>query len=320
MVRPPPIEGVDAHFADGRTDLKRAFLFMGALLLVVGSSSFAQTFAAKGLVLQVDAAHRTLVVSCDEIPNYMVAMVMPLTVRDPQELTGLTPGNMIDFTLVVDQQSSHIEKIARHRYEGLEQDPLGARRLKVLEQLSAPASLPPEIAIGAPVPDFSLVDQNRRRIALSQFNGKIVLMTFIYTHCPLPDFCFRISNNFGQLQRRFADRLGRDVILLSISFDPENDTPEVLAKYGSQWNADPNGWHLLTGAKPEIVRICQEFGMNFWLDEGIMTHSLHTVVVGPDGKLVTNLEGNDFAAAQLGDFVQALLEQPDIPKGRNSPK
>jgi hypothetical protein len=77
---------------------------------------------------------------------------------------------------------------------------------------------------------------------------------------------------------------------------------------------------LLTGAKPDIVRICQEFGMNFWPDEGIMTHSLHTIVVGTDGKLVANLEGNDLTAAQLGDFVQALLEHADKRNGQDPSK
>ena len=268
----------------------------------------AQTYAAKGLVLEVDEARHSLVVSCEEIPNYMPAMVMPFDVRGPQELVGLTPGVMIDFALVVDAQSSHIEKIRLHRYEGLEQDPLGARRLKLMESIVNPSSRPAEIRAGAPVPDFSLTDQDRRAVALSQFAGKIVVLTFVYTRCPLPDFCFRVSNNFGQLQQRFAGRMGRDLVLLSITFDPDHDTPEILAKYGAIWHADGKGWRLLTGSKPEIEKICHEFDMNFWPDEGVMTHSLHTIVIDRQGNLSANLEGNDFTAGQLGDYVEALLD------------
>jgi protein SCO1 len=287
----------------------KQLLFIAAIAFLGVPVCSGQEYPVKGLVLEVDAPHRSLVVSCDEIPNYMPPMVMPFTVRDTQELAELAPGVMIDFTLVVEPHSFHIEKLHLHRYEGLEQDPLGARRLKLIERISQPASQPVEIPVGASVPDFSLIDQNRQKIALSQFAGKIVLLTFTYTRCPLPDFCFRISNNFGQLQKRFADQMGRGIVFLSITFDPEHDTPEILAKYASTWKASSKGWHFLTGAKPEIERICWQFGMNFWPDEGAMTHSLHTVVIGPKGNLVANLEGNDFTAIQLGDFVQAILDQ-----------
>jgi len=161
-----------------------------------------------------------------------------------------------------------------------------------------------------PVPDFSLIDQRRQTVALSQFAGKVVVITFIYTRCPLPDFCFRMSNNFGELQKRFADRLDHDLVLLSITFDPQHDTPEILAQYGLTWHVDGSGWRLLTGPQTEIEKICHQFDMNFWPDEGVMTHSLHTVVIDPYGRLSANLEGNEFTAAQLGDYVEALLHPP----------
>ena len=160
---------------------------------------------------------------------------------------------------------------------------------------------------GQTVPDFTLTDQTGQRVSLSRFAGKVVGVTFIYTSCPLPDFCFRLSNNFERLQKRFATKMGSDLVLLSISFDPVHDTPEVLAKYASTWKADPNSWHFLTGTPAEVKPVCRRFGLNFWPDEGSLAHSLHTLVIDREGKLAANFEGNQFSAEQLGDFVDATL-------------
>jgi protein SCO1/2 len=116
-----------------------------------------------------------------------------------------------------------------------------------------------------------------------------------------------LSNNLGRLQKRFADRMGRDLVLLSVTMDPVHDTPEVLAKYGTTWKADARSWHFLTGPEPEVRKVCRRFGVNFWPDEGSLTHSLHTIVIDRQGKLAANFEGNEFTAQQLGDFVEAVL-------------
>jgi protein SCO1/2 len=116
-----------------------------------------------------------------------------------------------------------------------------------------------------------------------------------------------LSNNFARLQKRFNDRLGRDLVLLSISFDPDHDHPEVLAKYADQWKANVEGWHFLTGTLNTVKQVCGMFGMNFWPDEGLLTHSLHTAILDREGKLVANIEGNQFTAVQLGDLVEAVL-------------
>jgi protein SCO1/2 len=96
-------------------------------------------------------------------------------------------------------------------------------------------------------------------------------------------------------------------VLLSISFDPVHDTPEVLAKYASIWKADANSWHFLTGTPAEVKVVCRRFGLNFWPDEGTLAHSLHTLVLDREGKLAANFEGNQFSAEQLGDFVETTL-------------
>jgi protein SCO1 len=233
--------------------------------------------------------------------------VMPIPVREQKALEGLKPSMFADFTLVVEDDHSWAENVRVHTYENLAQEPLLVRRLQLLASLDKKNPPAPSIAIGQPVPDFTLTDQTGQPVSLSHFAGKVVGVTFIYTSCPLPDYCFRLSNNFGRLQKRFADRMGRDLILLSISFDPEHDRPEVLARYGSIWKADPNSWHLLTGTSSEVKAVCRRFGLNFWPDEGTLTHSLHTVVIDRRGKLAANFEGNEFTAEQLGDFVETTL-------------
>jgi protein SCO1 len=277
------------------------------LCLALSPFTFAdQRYATKGLILKLDPAHKVVVVSTDAIPGFMEAMTMPYSVRDAKELDGLKPGTLIDFTLVVEKDTSYAEAIKVHSYQGLEPDPLTARRLKLLKQAVNPSSVKP-LAIGDAVPDFVLTDQDRRRVRLSKFAGKVVALNFVYTRCALPNFCYRSSNNFGILQKRFKDRMGRDLILLTVTFDPVHDQPDVLAKYAATWKADPRTWHFLTGPAADIRRVCDLFGEDFFQDEGLMNHSLHTALIGRDGKLLSNLEGNDFTAAQLGDLTESVL-------------
>jgi len=161
--------------------------------------------------------------------------------------------------------------------------------------------------VGEPVPDFSLTDQNRQRVSLSQFRGKTVAVTFIYTRCPRPEYCVRLSNNFGLLQRRFKSQMGRDLVLLTIVIDPAHDQPEALTKYARTWKADANTWRFLTGPLTDIQQLCHRFDMAFYPDEALLVHSFHTVVIDRQGRLAANLEGNDFTAQELGDLVQTVM-------------
>ena len=277
------------------------------LLALVAHAAAEQRYPVRGLILKIEPAGKTMVVSCNAIPNYMEAMTMPFSVRDPRELAGFKSGDMIDFTLVIEKDSSHAEALKLHHYEGLEPDPVAARRLKLLEKVVSARAMKP-VAIGDPVPDFSLMSQDGMAISLAKLRGKIVALNFIYTRCALPNFCFRSSNNFGNLQKRFRNELQRrDLVLLTITFDPVHDDREALAKYASIWKADARWWHFLTGTEADVRRVCDLFGEDYYQDEGLMDHSLHTAIIDPEGKLVANLEGNEFTAEQLGDLVQAVL-------------
>ena len=279
------------------------------LLVLLCCTSFAlpeQRYPGRGLVLKVDQVHKTVLVSSDAIPGYMEAMTMLYSVRDTKELQRIAPGTLVDFTLVVAPDTSLLEHIRVHKYQGLEPDPLTARRLKLLNQVANPPTTK-AVTVGESVPDFTLTDQNREKVVLSNFEGKVIVLNFVYTRCALPNFCFRSSNNLGLLQRRFRQRLGRDLVLLTVTFDPTHDDPVALAKYAATWKADSNKWHFLTGTAEDVRRVCEIFGEDVFQDEGLMAHSLHTAIINGKGKLIANLEGNEFSAQQLGDLVQQIL-------------
>lgn len=264
-----------------------------------------------GMVVRVDVARHTLTVSHDVIPGYMPAMTMPFEVKAGSALDGLAPGTVVTFTLTVDGVTSWADAIRIVRYENVEQDPFNASRLALLSDLARQATrqpAPPIVAVGATVPDFTLLDQQRRRVSLSQFRGKVVVVNFVYTRCALPNFCLRLANHFGVLQKRFEPQLGRELVLMTLTFDPEHDTPEALATYATQWNAHPDTWRFLTGPPADVARACALFGVQAFSNDGLIDHALHTAIIDRAGRLVANIEGNQFTAAQLGDVTASTLE------------
>jgi len=262
-------------------------------------------YIVKGMVVRADPANRTFVVSHEKIVGLMDSMIMPFDVRDAKDMAGVVPGAVIEFTLVVGDKSAYATKITIQRYQSVEQDPRTARRLAVMRKMAGLAAKPLEV--GAHVPDFTLTDQVKQRVSLSSLAGKVLVVNFIYTRCALPQFCLRVSNNFGVLQKRFQKQLGKDVMLLTITFDPQRDTPEVLAEYASQWKADPKTWHFLTGPVADVRKVCALFGVEYFPDEGLMNHSLRTAVIDRRGTLVASIEGNMYSPEQLGDLVLTQL-------------
>lgn len=290
--------------------LVKCIVLTSAVFLGSALARAAQRYAARAMVLSVDSVHFSFIGSCDAIPGLMAAMSMPFEVKQSQELVGLTPGMMIEFTLVVDGNSSYAEHIQVRPYQTLEQDPWTARQLKLLSSfISGSKSTPKPVEVGHVIPDFTLTDQAHQQVSLSQLRGKVVALNFIYTSCALPTYCFRMANNFGVLQRHFKDELGRDLVLLTVTFDPQRDSPEVLAHYAQTWKADARTWHFLTGSVPEIRRVTDAFGMDFFPDEGLMDHSLHTAIIDRNGRLVANIEGNKYKPEQLSDLVKTVLDQ-----------
>jgi protein SCO1/2 len=282
--------------------------------------------AAMGVVLDVDRETKTVVISHQDIPGLMAAMTMPFNVRDVKELAAARVDSMVDFTLVVANNVSWIEDIHAHVPGGSSQ-PAAVPRLQLIDRLLAHEPPPAPLAAGDAVPDFTLTDQAGRAVRLSDLKGKVVAVSFMYSRCRLPDFCLRMSNNLGALQKRFVSDLGEDVVLLTLTFDPTNDTPEVLGEYAKKWNADASSWHFLTGPLAEVQRVCRGFGVNVWPDGGMLTHSLRTIVIDREGKVAASLEGNEFSAKQLGDVVESVQRRqtagapirPSSPPGTDRP-
>lgn len=263
-------------------------------LLALASCSDTQRFDVTGVVLKNDQSGE-LTVSHDPIVGYMDAMAMPFTVRSIEEAAGIRPGDRIAFRLTVSASASFIDRLRVMS---------AARRDAGLMRSPATRSL---VEIGMPLPDFTLLDQHGARRSLRSLNGQVVVVTFIYTRCPLPDYCPRMMLNFREISQRLHDAMGAGVTLLTITFDPKYDTREVLARYAHFYGVAGRGWHLLTGSPEEIQRVAEAFGIEFWPEEGLFTHTLQTAVIDRHGRLFGTLEGKDYSVQQLADLVQAAL-------------
>jgi protein SCO1/2 len=239
----------------------------------------------------------------------MDPMEMSFAVRDSRMLTAIKPGTTIRFTIVERDHVLYADNLQATTAANLESEPMEAGGLTTLQAVLNPSSAAQVVAQGQSVPDFELTDQEGKEIHLSSFLGKVVVLTFGYSRCPNPEYCFRLSNNLARVERRFSLSAGQELVLLTIAIDPEHDQGAVLTQYAAVWKADPAVWHFLTGPLPQVKQVAGMFGMNFWREEGLLTHSLHTVIIDRRGKLAANLEGNQFTAQQLGDLVQSVMNR-----------
>lgn len=256
------------------------------MLFLVPLFLAAKTFSVDGIVIAVDPSARTMLVAHRPVAKFMPAMTMPFRVERAAELDGLYPGARVRFELVVEREKS----IARN----------------VIKTADGEIAPPKEkLRAGDPVADFALLDQAGRTVRLSDFRGKVVAINFIYTRCPLPDVCPRLSANFAAIQRKFADRMGRDLVLLSVTVDPDYDTPAVLAGYAKRWGADERGWRFLTG---DVTRVAGQLGEVYWTDEGSIGHNSVTSIVGRDGRLAAAVEGSNWRVDQLASLIAHELE------------
>jgi protein SCO1/2 len=263
--------------------------------LLLTTLGCAKHYSTNGLVLRVDKPAEVVTISHQAFPGYMDAMVMPFDLKGSAREVPLTPGDRILFRLAVKGGRSWVDQLeivsAAPVDAGLQQTPVK----------------PVLVPVGAAIPDFTLTDQAGGPVSLSALKGKVVAVTFIYTRCPLPDYCPRMVENFKSIRDRFATRMNRDLVLLTISFDPQYDTPAMLAEYASSQRAGGPGWHFLTGDNANVERVCNAFGIQYWPEEGMITHSLQTAVIDRDGRLAATVEGKEFTPRQLGDLVAAVL-------------
>jgi len=259
-----------------------------------GSSSDQRTYTLQGQVLSVAPDRQRATIKHEEIKGLMPAMTMPYKVRNQQLLNGIAAGDLIDATLVVVSNDAYLTQVKKIGQAPIEKPPAETPFASSGFELLKP---------GEPVPDGQFVDQDGKKRAFSSFKGSPLVITFIYTRCPLPTFCPLMDRHFASIQQTLnTDPAFRKVHLLSISFDPLTDTPRVLKKHARELMADPARWTFFTGDRDDIDRFAARFGvsvsraLNDPLD---ITHTLRTAIIDADGKLVKVYTGNEWTPEQV---------------------
>lgn len=258
------------------------------------ASADAKRYTLRGKVVAVDKANKKATISHEDIPGYMDAMTMEFPIRADWIWDDLTKDADIRADLVVDKDNFWLENVAIVAAPNPNQP--------------APPAREDVAQVGNQVPDFTLTNQDGKRISMKDFSGKALAITFIYSRCPLPNYCILMSKNFSDLANKLKDSDLKDKIrLLSISFDPQTDTPAKLKAYGQGYlgnNAEPDFtiWQLATGTDKEIKNIADFFGLRYEVDQNDKTqfnHSLRTIVVTPEGKVQKVFSGNEWTPNDL---------------------
>jgi protein SCO1/2 len=297
--------------------VRRAGIFLVAVLVLGAgacrkreppkpAAGLEKPYALKGVVVSVDRAGGKVTVKHEAVPGYMDAMTMPFSVSEPKLLEDLRAGDTIEAKLLVGERSSHLEGIVVSRPPGTPS----------VETIPAAGNYGKP---GDAAPTTVLVDQAGKAFSLADFKGKAVGVTFIFTRCPLPDFCPRMNLHFSEVERRLAaePKLYGATQLLSVSFDPEHDTPAVLKAFRDPFlkgvpGVAPGHWLFATGTLERIKEFAGFFGLTYLKTGDQFVHSLATAVISPDGKLLSLRRGNDWEPKDLVDDLKraAAGEKP----------
>lgn len=254
-----------------------------------------QVFQVKGVIKEMVPEKKKVKIAHEEITNYMEAMTMMLDVRDAKELAGLQVGDSIAFRMLVTDDDGWIDQLKK--LDGprtpLPAEPSTFRRVRDVEPL----------AVGDKLTDYTFTNTLGRAVRLGDFQGRALAITFIFTRCPFPTFCPRLSSSFQEAAEKLKATVNGPTNwhLLSITIDPEFDTPDRLQAYGQRYKADPNHWEHVTGALIDITAISEQFGLQFWRanpNEPI-NHNVRTVVVDATGRIQWITPENDWKAETL---------------------
>jgi protein SCO1 len=262
----------------------------------------AASYQLRGIVVSSDAAKGIVTIDTEAIPNLMGAMTMPYKLAQPGVATELHPGDHVTARLRISTSAS------------------------VLDQIDVTAQAKPDYkpekfynvpAPGQTVPNFKFLNQSGKTVTMEQFHGKALLVTFIYTRCPLPEYCIRMSRNFATIQHQLAadPELYNKTHLLSVSFDPEHDTPKVLHSYGSTYTGEHDGeafshWDFAAPSSSELDQVEQFFDVGVSPgSNSTLTHSLSTAIIAPSGKIFRWYPSNDWAPSAVVDDIKQAVAQ-----------
>jgi protein SCO1/2 len=255
-----------------------------------------RNFTVRGVVREARPAKSQLVVKHEEIPGYMDAMTMPFQVRDPKILESVKPGDAITFQLHVTEKD--------HWIDGLQIVAAGAG------DKEAPRPKATDIAPfkpGDPLPALTFTDERGQPLKLEDYRGKALAITFIYTRCPLPNFCPLLAEKFRTVQETLlADPAApKNWQLLSVTIDQEHDTAEVLQRYAKTQRADAAHWRFATGELRDITVLGLRSGLEFWEGGSEITHNLRTVVFDAQGRMRKVISENTWTPQELADELRA---------------
>lgn len=261
-------------------------------------------YHVRGVVREIISPTRARIAH-EAVPGYMPAMTMPLDVKNTNELAGVKAGDRIKFDLVVTGDDGWIEKVAR---EG-ESAPLVTGDTNKGVTFSKPRAVEP-LSSGDPMPNYPFVNEEGKAIHISDFKGQALGITFIFTRCPFPTFCPRMTSNFQKAAAELSKPGGpTNWHLLSISFDPEYDTPERLREHAKKFNPDPTKWNFVTSEKVEIQALAEQLGLIFMSKNGTIEHNLRTAVIDAQGKLREIYVGNEW---DVNEFVAEMKNAAEV--------
>lgn len=275
------------------------WILLTALLGWMGCQS-SQTYEVRGRVVGFGDDPHTLFVQHEEIPGYMPAMTMPFRTPNAAAVVQLRLGDPIAFTFHVRRDSSWITDIRRL--------PPGTS-LKLNDGLRPTLNGLPLLQEGDPLPEATLLTQDSLQLHTSDLQGYAVLLTFIYTRCPVPDFCPLMSRRFQQLQEPLKTRFGDRTRLLTISFDPAYDTPSVLRRYAQHYTEDTHHWIFATGDTTTIRRLATQLGVYYKTEGSEIIHNLTTALITPEGRIARLWRGNRWTTDEVLATTAEVLAQ-----------
>jgi protein SCO1/2 len=267
-------------------------LLVVALSMLGGCKAREKHFTLRGRVVAKSASTEQLSVDGETIAGFMAAMIMPYPVKDPKGLAAVEPGDQITADVVLTSDETY-----------------WLEHLTIIDQSGrgsvSALTTPHELLPGEAVPDIPLINQDGKSVHLSQFKGKAVLLTFIYTRCPFPTFCPLISSQFAAIHNELSmspSDYGR-THLLSISLDPDFDTASVLRTYGLPYlRNDASGfahWDFVSTTPADLHKLASAFGLQYSEQNNQISHSMNTILLTPDGKVAEEWPGNEWKTSEV---------------------
>jgi protein SCO1/2 len=276
-----------------------------------------QMFQAKGVVINLKRESKEIEIKHEEIPGYMPAMTMPFDVKSTNELAGIAPGDAVSFRMIVTDTEGWIDQIKKIGIAPTNNPTTnalaGQGKIRIVRDVEP-------LNVGDAFPEYTFTNQFGQRVSTSQFKGQALAITFIFTRCPFPNFCPFTARNFAAAQQALLERTNapKNWQLLTISFDPDFDTPPVLKAFGETYKYDPKHWTLATGAIVDIIAIGEQFGLIFQPEQtGTISHNLRTAVIDAAGRVQKIIVGNSWTPDELVDEMVKAAEVRPKSEGRN---